>query len=372
MGLLGACRAPAGAVLAGGGVSVSDFGSTAAGRAVEAWTLDNGRGLRAEVIAYGAALSRLWVPDRDGEAADVVLGFDDLAGYESAANQFFGCTTGRFANRIADGRFDVDGRTFELATNDGVNHLHGGPRGLDKLVWEAREGGAEDGPSVRLSLTSPDGDEGYPGALSIEVTYTLTAENALCIDYRAETDAPTPVNLTHHSYFNLSGVHSGDAVSAVGAHELVLAAARYTPTDETLIPTGEVAAVAGGPLDFTCPRTIAACVEALDATPALGLDHNFVLDSGGGDLAWAARLSEAGSGRAMDVYTTEPGLQVYSGNHLFGQRGKGGATYGRGGGVCLEAQHFPDSPNHAHFPDTILRPGAVYRQTTIYRFSALP
>ena len=350
------------------GVSVSDFGRTADGRPVEAWTLDNGRGLRAVVITYGAALARLWVGDRDGERADVVLGFDDIAGYESAANQFFGCTTGRFANRIAGGRFSLDGRDFELACNDGPNHLHGGPRGLDKLVWEARDGGAPEGPSVCLSITSPDGDEGYPGALEIEVTYTLTADDALRIEYRATTDAPTPVNLTHHSYFNLAGAGAPSVLS----HELELAAARCTPTDETLIPTGELAAVADGPLDLRRARFLAPCVEALDRTPAVGLDHNFVLDSGGGALAWAARLAESGSGRVMDVYTTEPGLQVYSGNHLFGQVGKGGARYERRSAVCLEAQHFPDSPNHPGFPDTILRPGATYRQTTIYRFSSAP
>ncbi|MDP6989651.1 MAG: aldose epimerase family protein [Planctomycetota bacterium] len=376
LGLLGACRAPGGPAAAETGVSVAPFGKTADGRTVEAWTLEGAGGLRAVVITYGAAVARLSVPDRDGRLADVVLGFDDLAGYESAANQFFGCTTGRFANRIAAGRFTLDGRVFELATNDGPNHLHGGPRGLDKLVWEAEEGAAADGPSVRLSTTSPDGDEGYPGALAIEVTYTLTDEGALRIDYRAETDAPTPVNLTHHGYFNLAGVEAGSAAGpaavGVGAHELVLAAARYTPTDETLIPTGELAEVAGGPLDFTRPRSIAEGVEALDATPAVGLDHNFVLDSGGGDPAWAARLSEGGSGRVMDVYTTEPGLQVYSGNHLFGQLGKGGVAYPRRSAVCLETQHFPDSPNHPHFPGTILRPGEVYRQTTVYRFSTAP
>jgi len=333
--------------------------------AVDTVTLTNTNGLMARVMTLGATLVQMHVPDRDGNATDVVLGFDSVEEYQSPKNQFFGCTTGRVANRIARGRFTLDGRTYALATNDGPNHLHGGvTRSLDKVVWNSQAQETEDGSSAALSYVSPDGEEGYPGTLSLRVIYTLTQRDELRIDYRADTDAPTPVNLTNHTYWNLAG---GDRVLD---HLLLLTAARYTPTDATLIPTGQILPVAGTPLDFSEPTALGARIGELAAAPTQGYDHNFVLDHGGGPLGLAARLKETTSGRTMEVLTTEPGIQLYSGNHLNGLVGKAGRTYERHGGVCLETQHFPDSVNRPDFPTVILRPGKTFTSTTIYRFAA--
>jgi len=347
------------------GVERISFGKTAAGEAVELYVLTNRGGMVAKVMTYGALLTELHVADRSGKRGDVVLGFDNLKQYLDG-HPFFGATTGRVANRIAKGRFTLDGKEYRLAVNNGPNHLHGGVKAIDKVVWKAEPVRSGDGPAVRFSYTSPAGEEGYPGNLSITVRYTLTHRNELQLDYRATTDAATPVNLTHHSYFNLAGEGSGDILG----HELMLAAGRYTPTDDTLIPTGEIAPVRGTPLDFTRPAAIGARIRQLKGEPA-GYDHNFVLNSGGEALALAARVYEPKSGRVMEILTDQPGVQFYTGNFLDGSlRGKSGAAYKQHHGFCLETQHFPDSVNQPSFPSIVLRPGAVYRHTTIHRFSA--
>jgi aldose 1-epimerase len=296
--------------------------------------------------------------------ADVVLGFDNLAGYESGANQHFGCTTGRVANRTAGGRFTLDGVEYSLVVNNGPNHLHGGTeRDLSRVVWDAEPFADERGQGVVFHYTSPDGEEGFPGNLAIEVTYTLFADNALRIEYSATTDKPTPVNLTNHSYFNLAG--AGEP--SVADHEVQIFADHYTPTDDTLIPTGEIAPVAGTPLDFREPHTIGARIAELDNTPAGGYDHNFVLNCQDGSLAKAAVVREPKSGRVLTVSTTEPGIQLYSANGLSGQAGKGGKTYPRRSAFCLETQHYPNSANEPGFPPIILRPGEKYSHTCVYQ-----
>jgi aldose 1-epimerase len=331
------------------------------GKPVTRFIISNPAGMTAEIINYGATVTRLVVPDRDGTPGDVVLGFDDLAGYLRKDNPYFGCIAGRYANRIAGATFDLDGRTFSLAANNNGNSLHGGIKGFDKAVWDAAPLPSGDG--VKFTLLSPDGDEGYPGNLRAEVTYTLTADNALRIEYSATTDKPTPVNLTHHGYFNLSAGKE----PTILAHELSLRARRYTAVNDLLIPTGELPAVRGTPMDFTSPFTIGARIGAVPG----GYDHNWVLDSAGMMMSPAATLYDPSSGRVMEVFTTEPGIQFYAGNFLDGTLpGKGGRAYPKHAGLCLEAQHFPDSPHRPAFPDTILRPGETYRQTTIYRFSA--
>lgn len=340
------------------------FGTTKDGRPVHAFTLENPHGVIARVITRGATLTEWHVPDRHGNLADVVLGFDDLAGYESGANQHFGCTTGRVANRTAGGRFTLDGTEYRLAINNGPNHLHGGTeRSLDKVIWDAEPFDDQRGQGVVFRYTSPDGEEGYPGNLAIEVTYTLTADNSLCIVYRAATDKPTPVNLTNHSYFNLCG--AGEP--SVADHEVQILANHYTPTDETLIPTGEIAPVAGTPLDFREPHTIGARIDQLNDTPASGYDHNYVLNSQDGSLAVAARVREPESGRVLTVSTTEPGVQFYSANWLGGQTGKGGKSYPGRSAFCLETQHYPNAVNQPNFPSIILRPDEAYSHTCVYQ-----
>lgn len=349
---------------AGGKTTKMDpFGSTATGDEVRLVTLENSNGLMAKLTDFGATLVEMHVPDRTGERADVVLGFDDVRGYESDANQYFGCTVGRVANRIAGGRFELDGETYQLATNDGPNHLHGGDVGFGQRVWTVERIASEDGQAARFRYTSPDGEEGYPGELRVAVTYTLTDADELRIDYEATADAATPVNLTNHTYFNLAGHGSPTILD----HVLQLDATHYTPTDETLIPTGDVRRVEGTPLDFREPAAIGVRIAELDDTPALGYDHNYALGPAR-EVRRVGVLSHSASGRAVEVLTTEPGLQLYSGNFLKGQKGKGGATYAHRSGVCLEAQHFPDSINDSAFPSTVLRPGETYRQTTVYRF----
>jgi aldose 1-epimerase len=344
------------------------FGKTADGKSVELYTLTNANGMVAKIMTRGATLVQLHVPDKNGNLADVVNGFNDVAGYESEGNQYFGCTTGRVANRIASGKFTLDGKDYSLAVNNGPNALHGGiTHSLDKVVWKAQEFEGRAGKGVRFTYSSPDGEEGYPGTLDITVTYTLNDENALRIAYQATTDKPTPINLTNHSYFNLSG-HGSDTVLD---HELTINADKYTPTDGTLIPTGEIAPVDGTPLDFRQPHRIGERIESLVGTAALGYDHNFVLNEASGQRPrLCARLKDPNSGRVLTVRTTEPGVQFYSGNFLMGQKGKDGKEYKLRSALCLETQHYPDSVNHPDFPSTILRPGETYRHVCIYAFSA--
>jgi len=342
-----------------------DFGKTKDGTPVELYVLTNGR-VTAKVMTYGAILTEIHVPDRRGTSADVALGFDTLEGY-LGKHPYFGATVGRVANRIARGKFTLEGKEYTVAVNNGPNSLHGGLKGFDKVVWKAEDVSGPDGPAVKLTYRSPDGEEGYPGNLTASVTFTVTSDDALRLDYTATTDKDTPVNLTNHSYFNLAGPASGTILK----HELLLEADEYTPVDDTLIPTGEIAPVRGTPLDFTTPTAIGARIDQLKGDPG-GYDHNFVLRSGGGKSpALAARVYEPESGRVMEVFTTEPGVQFYSGNFLDGSdTGKGGVAYRKHQGLCLEAQHFPDSVHHPNFPSIILKPGDTYKQTTIYKFSA--
>jgi aldose 1-epimerase len=343
----------------------SDFGKTADGKPVELYVLTNAHGLKAKIITYGGIVTELHTPDRDGKLADVVLGFDNLKAY-LAGHPYFGALVGRVANRIAKGKFTLDGKVYQLAVNNGPNALHGGLKAFDKKVWKAEPIEGADGPGVRLSYLSADGEEGYPGNLSVTVTYTLTNQNELRIDYKATTDKDTPINLSNHSYFNLAGPTGGDILG----HELMLAADQYTPVDATLIPTGEIKPVKGTPLDFTTPTPIGARIDQLKGDPS-GYDHNFVLRSGGKSLALGARVHEPKTGRVMEMYTTEPGVQFYTGNFLDGKlTGKQGVAYKKHAGFCLEAQHFPDSVNHPNFPSVILKPGSTYTQTTVYKFSA--
>jgi len=333
------------------------WGKTPDGEPVEVFTLTNAHGLRARVMTWGAALVEMQVPDRGGKLGEVTLGFDALEPWLKP-NPFFGCVAGRYANRIAKGRFTLDGREHVLAVNNGPNHLHGGKRGFDKRNWQASPVGPN---AVRFSYLSEDGEEGYPGTLTARVTYTLTEEDSLRLDYDAVTDKPTVVNLTNHTYWNLAGAGN------VLGHELRLAADRYCVPDATLIPTGELRADAGSVMDFTTAKPLGRDIGEAGG----GYDHNYVLDAGGpAEPALAAVLRDPVSGRTMEVLTTEPGVQLYTGNHLKGVNGRGGQVYGKHAGVCLETQHFPDSPNQPAFPTTVLRPGETFRSTTIYRFSA--
>ena len=323
-------------------------------------------GLRAKWFSRGATLAELHVPNAQGEYADVVLGFDDEAGYASPANHHFGCTTGRYANRIAAGKFSLDGRPYQLAINNGPNHLHGGvERSLDKVDWQGEPLDDQRGRGVRFSYLSPDGEEGYPGNLSLTVEYVLTAEQAIRIEYSATSDAPTPVNLTNHTYFNLSGHNAGSALE----HELRIHADRYTVSDEHLVPTGELAPVDGTPLDFRERQPVGARLHQLEGNQAGGYDVNYVLNGPLGEVREIALLADPASGRQMRVFTDQPGVQLYLGGGLNGSAGKGGATYPQHSAVCLETQHFPDSPNQPDFPTTILRPGDAYRHVCVYQFS---
>jgi aldose 1-epimerase len=351
-------------------IEVSDFGKTADGVAVSKYVLKNTKGLEAVVTNYGGTLISLKVPDRGGKSADIVLGYDSVDAYEKGTS-FFGGTIGRYGNRIAKGRFTLDGKVFELPKNDGPNTLHGGKVGFNKRVWTAADKSRADAAVLELTYTSADGEEGFPGKLNVKVTYSVPAEkNELRIDYEATTDKDTVVNLTNHSYFNLSGDPSHNILD----HQLVLHAGKFTPVDATLIPTGELKAVAGTPFDFTKATAIGARIEQDDEQLKFGkgYDHNWVLDRGGkGVLLTAAEVFEPTSGRVLDVVTTEPGIQFYSGNFLDGSAiGKSGQAYGHRTGFCLETQHFPDSPNHANFPSTEVKPGQTYRTTTVLRFSA--
>ena len=348
-------------------VKVSDFGKTADGTAVKAFTITNSNGVKVKLLSRGATLAEWHVPDKNGKSDDVVFGFDDVAGYESKDNGYFGATAGRVANRIAGGKFKIDGKEYSLVKNDGPNTLHGGvKRSLDKVVWDGKPFKNEQGEGVVFTYSSPDGEEGFPGKLDITVTYTLTDANELRIDYEATTDKATPINLTNHAYFNLSGAGS----TTILDHEIMLAADNYTPIDDTLIPTGEIAPVAGTPFDFRQFHKIGERVDQLNDKPGKGYDHNFVLNNQTGKLALAAKVRDPKSGRVLSVFTTEPGVQFYGGNFLDGAKAKAGKTYNYRSGFCLETQHYPDSINQANFPDVILRPGDTYKHTCVYQITA--
>jgi aldose 1-epimerase len=336
----------------------------AGGKAVDLYVLTGAGGLVAKVITYGATLNELDAPDRAGKLDDVVLGFDTIDGYLSK-EPYFGAIVGRVGNRIAKGRFTLDGRTYQLALNDGPNHLHGGLKGFDKVVWNAQVVPG-DTPSVRLSYLSKDGEEGYPGNCAVTVTYSVTGANELRIDYSVTADKDTPVNVTNHSYFNLGGPENGDILG----YELTLDADRFTPVDSTLIPTGELEPVDGTPMDFRKPTVIGAHLREVGGNP-VGYDHNFVVDGGGGRLAPVATVYDPRSGREMEVSSTEPGVQFYTGNFLDGTIvGKKGVAYRQYWALCLETQHFPDSVNHPNFPSYVLKAGETYRSTTVFRFTA--
>lgn len=344
------------------------FGTTQDGTAVDLYALNNGQGITARIMTYGAIIVSLETPDRDGNVKDIVLGFDNLADYEKS-NPYFGAIVGRYGNRIGKGQFTLNGQDYQLATNDGDNHLHGGVKGFDKVVWEAESVQEKDRVGLKLHYLSPNGEEGYPGALSLTVTYWLNRDNELVVDYQATTDKPTVVNPTHHSYFNLAG----PGETPILDHQMQIFADNFTPTDAGLIPTGEMAPVEGTPMDFRQPTAIGARISA-DYQPlkfAGGYDHNWVLNRAGDGLSLAARVTEPTSGRVLEVLTTEPGLQFYAGNFLDGTlTGKNGVVYQFRTGFCLEAQHYPDSPNKLDWPSVVLNPGQTYTQETVYRFSA--
>ena len=340
------------------------FGTTGDGEAVDLYTLTNANGVEVRIITYGTIIISLRTPDKDGQLDDMVLGYDSLEGYLTKT-PYFGSIVGRYGNRIGKGTFDLDGETYTLAVNNGPNHLHGGVKGFDKVVWQAEA--TDDG--VIFTYVSPDGEEGYPGTLTSRVTYTLTDQDELIVDYHATTDKATPVNLTQHSYFNLAGAGNGDILG----HELTLNASRFTPVDSTMIPTGELRDVTGTPFDFRRQTAIGARIgqDEQQLNWGGGYDHNYVLDGDADTLALAARVYEPTTGRVLEVHTTEPGVQLYTGNFLDGSiTGKQGRVYEYRYGFCLETQHFPDSPNKPDFPSTILRPGETYESRTVFTFSA--
>lgn len=341
------------------------FGTAPDGRPVTLYTLRNAKGVEATICNYGGIVTSLKVPDRNGKMGDVVLGYDNLAGYLKET-PYFGALIGRYGNRIAQGKFTLDGNQYTLATNNGPNALHGGIKGFDKVVWDAKPVMSPDGASLELRYVSRDGEEGYPGTLTVTALYTLTPDNALRLEYMATTDKDTIINLTQHSYFNLAG--QGDILG----HKVMIKADKFTPVDSTLIPTGELPPVAGTPFDFRTATTIGARIN--DANEQLkfggGYDHNWVIAKPAGKLGLMARVDEPTSGRVLEVLSTEPGLQFYSGNFLDGTiTGKGGVVYQHRNGFCMEPQHFPDSPNKPNFPSVVLKPGQVYHNTIIYRFS---
>lgn len=350
------------------GISKRPWGKTDDGKAVDLYTLTNSKGMTVSITTYGGIVVSVCVPDRKGDLGDVILGFDDLKGY-LAGHPYFGALVGRYGNRIAGGHFTLGGKEYTLAQNDNGQSLHGGLKGFDKVVWDAKGILGEKGPGLILSYVSKDGEEGYPGNLSVRVTYVWTDDAELCIHYFATTDKATPVNLTNHTYFNLAGPGTGTILD----HQLMLSADRFTPVDKFLIPTGETPRVEGTPFDFRKPTAIGARIADKNDQLAAGggYDHNFVLTKGQGDIPLAARVTEPTTGRVLEVFTTEPGIQFYSGNFLDGSNvGKGGKAYPHRSGFCLETQHFPNSPNQSDFPSTILEPGKEYSSTTIYRFSA--
>jgi len=345
-------------------ISQAPFGKTPDGTPVELYTLRATGGIEARICTYGGILVSLKTPDRGGHLGDVVLGFDNLQGY-LALNPFFGALVGRYGNRIAKAKFTLEGETYTLAANNGPNALHGGLKGFDKVVWRATRTGTASAPALELNYLSQDGEEGYPGNLTVKAVYSLTADHGLRLDFTATTDKTTIVNLTQHTYFNLAG--NGNVLG----HQVQIDADWFTPVDSGLIPTGALQSVAGTPFDFRRPSAIGSRIEQEDEQLRLGLgyDHNFVLNHPMGRLDVIARASEPTTGRVLEVLTTEPGVQFYTGNHLDGTvKGKGGQVYQKRAGFCLEAQHFPDSPHHPQFPTVTLQPGAVYRNTIVFRF----
>jgi aldose 1-epimerase len=370
--LLGACTVPpqAGTPAPTPGASSTQFGALANGQSTQLFTLRNAHGIEIQLTNYGGIITSLKTPDRSGRFADIVLGYDNLAAYV-ANSPYFGAIVGRYANRIARGHFTLDGVTYTLAVNNGPNSLHGGLRGFDKVVWNARPFQNHEGQGIALDYTSANGEEGYPGTLHATVTYTLTPDDRLIVDYAATTDKATPINLSQHSYWNLAGNASRDILG----HVLTINADGITPVDSTLIPTGEIMPVQGTPFDFRTPHAIGERVDQRQNTQIRygnGYDHNWVLNRGGAAadaLVLAARVVEPTSGRTMEISTTEPGLQFYSGNFLDGSNiGKGGVVYHFRYGLALETQHFPDSPNHSNFPSTILRPGQQFHSRTVFKF----
>ena len=353
------------------GVTRASFGAAPDGTPVDVYTLVNAHGIRARILTYGGIVQSLETPDRTGKLDDVVLGFDDMPGYVKSS-PYFGAIVGRYGNRIARGRFTLDGKTYKLAVNNGPNALHGGIKGFDKVVWEAQQFKSDSGVGVVLTHTSPDGDEGYPGTLHAKVTYTLTNRDELAIDYEATTDKATPVNLTNHTYWNLAGDGKRDILD----HVLTLESSAIVPVDSTLIPTGKLMPVAGTPFDFRTPTAIGKRIEDphQQIRYGKGYDHTWVLDGAREhSLAHAARVAEPTTGRTLDIYTTEPGVQFYTGNFLDGSAvGKHGHAYKFRYGIALETHHYPDSPNQPSFPSTILRPGETYRTRTVYRFGTMP
>lgn len=345
-------------------VTQASYGKLPDGTEVDVYTLKNKNGIVAKVMTRGATLIELRAPDKNGHFTDITLGYDTLEGWLSEGNPYFGATVGRYANRIAKGRFTLDGKEYTLAINNDPNALHGGLKGFDKRIWEASIVAAKDGVGVKFTYQSKDGEEGYPGNLTATVTYTLSDNNELRLDYTAVTDKDTVVNLTNHTYWNLAG--QGNILD----HLLTLKASRFTPVDATLIPTGEIKPVAGTPMDFTTPTAIGDRVDQVGGDPT-GYDHNYVLDSGGSKKpVLAAVVEDPKSGRVLRVLTTEPGIQFYSGNFLDGSiTGKGGEVYEKHEGLCLETQHFPDSPNQPSFPSVVLKPGETYTHTTVFKFS---
>ena len=373
-----ACAGGGGAQRPAASVAREPFGTTDQGAAVNVYTLKNAHGMEVRATSYGGIILSLKVPDRNGRFDDVVLGYDSLSDYQRAS-PYFGAIIGRYGNRIAGGRFTLDGRTYTLARNNGPNHLHGGLKGFDKVVWDVAPFEHPDSVGLVFRYRSPDGEEGYPGTLQATVTYTLTDRNELIFDYLGTTDRATPVNLTQHSYFNLAGDGKGDILG----HVVTLNADHFTPVDSTLIPTGEIRAVAGTPFDFRTPTAIGARIAQDDEQLRYGrgYDHNFVLNKGGtggspgegAALTLAARVYEPSTGRVMEIYTTEPGMQFYTGNFLDGTlRGKHGVVYRHRYGFAMETQHFPDTPNKPDFPSTTLHPGEQYRSRTIYKFAVQP
>ncbi|HET9239949.1 MAG TPA: aldose epimerase family protein [Oligoflexus sp.] len=341
--------------------SSAEFGKLPDGTAVHQFTLTNKEGMVARFITFGATLTELWVPDAQGKTADVVLGFDNLTGYLEQS-PYFGAIIGRVANRIRAGRFTLDGHSYTLATNNGPNSLHGGIKGFDKVIWKAEPITVKGAAALQFTYRSPDGEEGYPGNLVVKVIYTLTEDNTLTIDYEARTDRPTPINLTNHSYWNL------DASPSILDHELMLAADHFTPVDATLIPTGAITSVQGTPMDFTKPATIGSRIHQLQGEPG-GYDHNYVLADKTSPMKLAARARGPQSGRILEIWTKQPGVQFYSGNFLDGSiTGKHGRVYQKHAAFCLETQHFPDSVHHPNFPSTILRPGEVFGSSTVHKF----
>lgn len=350
-------------------ISSKQFGITATGQKATLFTLKNSKGASATITNYGGTVTSLRMPDRKGKLSDIVLGFKTLAEYEQKS-PYFGCLVGRFGNRIAGGKFTLDGKTHQLPINNPPNSLHGGFRGFDKVLWKATPRETKQGPSLKLTYVSEDGEEGYPGRLSVTATYTLTNRNELKLVFRARTERKTIINLTHHSYFNLAGEGSGSILD----HQVMLYSDKFTPINECLIPTGKIRSVKGTPFDFRAPVAIASRIDCPDEQLkfANGYDHNWIASKPSDQLGLIARVEESSSGRVLEVLSTEPGFQFYSGNFLDGSLiGKKRKPYHFRHGFCIEPQHYPDSPNHRNFPSVVLKPGEIYRNNIIYRFSAV-